>query len=149
MFKVKTCIYAFDINLAKCVHSISNEYTIHQIVTQLESNQYYADVVKNKKSILVTSNDYISILKVCIIKLSLRIKFFSSKKQFVHACSVVTMISRNISMNKSQNTKTENGISSVYISHYIACHHVGCSHLGIIELPSSWLLKLPKSVEKH
>lgn len=41
--KVKTCIYAFDINLAKCVHSISTEYTIHQIVTQLESNQYYAD----------------------------------------------------------------------------------------------------------
>lgn len=34
------------------------KYTIHQIVTQLESNQYYADVVKNKKSILVTSNDY-------------------------------------------------------------------------------------------
>lgn len=64
-------------------------------------------------------------------------KFFSSKKQFVHACSVVTMISRNISMNKSQNTKTENGISSVYISHYTACHHEGCSHLGIIELPSS------------
>lgn len=64
-------------------------------------------------------------------------KFFSSKKQFVHACSVVTMISRNISMNKSQNTKTENGISSVYISHYTACHQVGCSHLGIIELPSS------------
>lgn len=29
------------------------KYTIHQIVTQLESNQYYADVVKNKKSILV------------------------------------------------------------------------------------------------
>lgn len=52
-------------------------------------------------------------------------------------------------MNKSQNTKTENGISSVYISHYTSCHHVGCSHLGIIELPSSWLLKLPKSVEKH
>lgn len=51
-------IYAFDINLAKCVHSISTEYTIHQIVTQLESNQYYADVVKNKKSILVTSTDY-------------------------------------------------------------------------------------------
>lgn len=46
------------INLAKCVHSISTEYTIHQIVTQLESNQYYADVVKNKKSLLVTSNDY-------------------------------------------------------------------------------------------
>lgn len=59
------------------------------------------------------------------------------------------MISRNISMNKSQNTKTENGISSVYISHYTACHHEGCSHLGIIELPSSRLLKLPKSVEKH
>lgn len=64
-------------------------------------------------------------------------KFFSSKKQFVHACSVVIMISRNITMNKSQNTKTENGISSVYISHYTACHQVGCSHLGIIELPSS------------
>lgn len=64
-------------------------------------------------------------------------KFFFFKKQFVHACSVVTMISRNISMNKSQNTKTENGISSVYISHYTACHQVGCSHLGIIELPSS------------
>lgn len=73
-----------------------------------------------------------TILKVCIIKLSLRINFFSSKKQFVHACSVVTIISRNISMNKSQNTKTENGISSVYISHYTACRHIGCSHLGII-----------------
>lgn len=44
--------------IAKCVHSISTEYTIHQIVTQLESNQYYADVVKYKKSLLVTSNDY-------------------------------------------------------------------------------------------
>lgn len=57
-------------------------------------------------------------LTICIIKLSLRRKPF--EKQFVHAHSVVIVTSRNISMNKSQNTKTENGISSVCISHYRA-----------------------------